>query len=170
MKNATGDARREARVRLAFRLQMKHGLSAADVAEMLGLTEKSYRNRLRRLKLESDNSFSPTETENALKRLQSELRKLIEGEELPDKSKAEALMALARAVKTVSELVSETKNLEPNEEAGTTVSIGELRQVLARIDRRIEELAQKRAREILGGGFEAKANISGGERMVDQSA
>ncbi|MBV2142636.1 hypothetical protein KUG47_03870 [Falsochrobactrum sp. TDYN1] len=170
MKIAKGDERREARVRLAFRLQMKHAIEIAQIAEVLGLSEKGYRDRVRRLKLEADKLNMPTAADHALERLQAELRKLIEGEELPDKSKAEALMALARAVKTVGELASETGSSRQEENAGTVVSLSELRQVLARIDRRIEELAQRRAREILGGGLDAKADIGGGKRMADKGA
>lgn len=170
LKTAKGDERREARVRLAFRLQMKHAIEAAQIAEVLGLSEKGYRDRIRRLQLETDSRNMPSATEYALQRLQAELRKLIEGEELPDKSKAEALMALARAVKTVGELASETGSSSDEGERGAVVSLSELRQVLARIDRRIEELAQRRAREILGGGLDAKTDISGGKRMADKGA
>lgn len=89
--------------------------------------------------------------------MQAELNKLIDGDDLPDKSKAEALMALAKAVKTVGELVAETQTAE-GDTVTSVASLHEVRQALIRIDRRIEDLAQRRARDILGRGLDAKSD------------
>jgi hypothetical protein len=101
--------------------------------------------------------------------LRTELNKLIDGEELPDKNKAEALMALAKAVKTVGELAVETGAAEVDGGA-LAPSLHEARQALARIDRRIDELAKRRAQEILGRGLDAKSDHDSGKRMAAQGA
>lgn len=131
------------------------------MAELLGLAPATYGRNLRRLKLgggRKDAACAPPET--PLMRLQAELQKLIAGEELPDKSRAEALMALARAVKTVGELAAEAP--APEREGEPVIGFAAVQQALARIDRRIEELAEKRARDILGGGADACADRGGG--------
>ncbi|NKB82961.1 hypothetical protein [Brucella grignonensis] len=167
MKTRKIDECREARIRLAFRLQMKHDIASADVAQMMGLSEKTYRIRIRRLGLDDQEINKPSSSESAFQRLQSELNKLIDGDELPDKSKAEALMALAKAVKTVGELASETASSEQSRETCAVVSLSEIRRALTHIDRRIDELAQRRARKILGRGLDATTDHGGGMRMAD---
>lgn len=133
----------------------------------MGLSEKTYRIRIRRLGFDDQEINKPSSSESAFQRLQSELNKLIDGDELPDKSKAEALMALAKAVKTVGELASETAPSEQSRETCAVVSLSEIRRALAHIDRRIDELAQRRAREILGRGLDATTDHGGGMRMAD---
>lgn len=163
------DECREARVRLAFCLQMKHAIPPADIARVMGITETNYRNRLRRLNLDDRIVSEPSASETALQRLQAELNKLIDGDALPDKSKAEALMALAKAVKTVGELVAETQTAEIDT-VTSVASLHEVRQALIRIDGRIEELAKRRAREVLGGGLDAKSDNGGRQRVVTEGA
>ncbi|MCX2695984.1 MULTISPECIES: hypothetical protein [Ochrobactrum] len=161
MKTQKNDADREAQVRLAFCLQIKHEITPADIAQVMGITEKNYRIRLGRLNLDDKIVSKPSASETALQRLQAELNKLIDGDDLPDKSKAEALMALAKAVKTVGELVAETQTAE-GDTVTSVASLHEVRQALIRIDRRIEDLAQRRARDILGRGLDAKSDIGSG--------
>ncbi|MFC7065257.1 hypothetical protein [Brucella rhizosphaerae] len=170
MRTRNEDERREARVRLAFRLQTKHDIAWAEVAQLMGLSEKTYRDRIRRLGLKDPGLNRPSGAESALQRLQTELNKLIDGEDLPDKSKAEALMALAKAVKTVGDLASEAAPSDQDHNNGPVLSLSEVRQAVARIDRRIEELAQRRARETLGGGLDATTDNGGGTRMADPGA
>ena len=165
MKTQKLDERREARVRLAFCLQMKHDIALAEVVELMGCTEKQYLQWLKLIGLDEKTLIKSSATDTALQRLQSELNKLIDADELPDKGKAEALMALAKAVKTVGELAIETNAVETSNDTGL-VSLGEVKAALARIDRRINELAKRRAREILGGGLDAKSDHGVKQRVV----
>jgi len=169
LKTQKIDECREARVRLAFCLQMKHGITLSDMSQLMGISEKNYRDRLKRLGFLEQMHNKPSATESALQRLQAELNKLIDGDELPDKSKAEALMALAKAVKTVGDLATETETTTVDN-AGSVVSLHEVRQALIRIDRRIEDLAQRHAREIVERGLDAKSDNGSGSRMADQGA
>lgn len=132
----------------------------------MGCSERQYLYWLKHLGLDEQIFTKPSGTESALQRLQAELNKLIDSDELPDKSKAEALMALAKAVKTVSELAAETGASEEGRVASVT-SLHEVRLVMARIDRRIDELAQRRAQEILERGLDATTDNSSGRRMAD---
>ena len=161
------DERREVRVRLAFCLQMKHDIVSAEIAEVMGSTEKQYLQWLKVIGLDEKASIKPSAADTALQRLQSELNKLIDAEELPDKGKAEALMALAKAVKTVGELSTETGAVETSNDTGL-VSLVDVKAALARIDRRINELAKRRAREILGGGLDAKSDHGVEQRVAAQ--
>ncbi|GEM_PF-673552 len=168
----TRQARSEARIRLAYALQVTHGIDTAEMAEVLGYSLDNYLVRLRRLQLvgASGAALKPqAKADPALERLQTELKRLLDAEELPDKGKAEALMALARAVKTVSELSAEAA-VPARSEENSTVSVNEARQALVRIDRRIEELAKRRAREILGRGLDANAGDGGGGGVASPGA
>ncbi|QTN98459.1 hypothetical protein J8E27_09450 [Brucella sp. 458] len=170
MKTGKGLAQRHERIRLAHQLQVRHGIAAEDLAKILGLSEERYDLWLRRLKCTGSEAKAPQRPiEGAFERLQAELQRLLDGEQLPDKSKAEALMALAKAVKTVDELTAESATTETGREIATP-DIKEVRQALARIDRRIEELAEKRAREILGGRPGVSADIGSARRMADPGA
>ena len=170
LKIVEKQTRFDARIRLAHRLQIEHGIELAEMAEVMGFSDETYYLRLRRLKLESSpDNFNPARrtANRVLRRLQAELRHMIEGEELPDKSKAEALMALARAVKTVSELSNEADASRQGGDCDPPpVSTGDVRKALSQIDRRIEEIAAKRAREILGGGLDANADRGGAAGMA----
>jgi len=167
LKTQKIDERREARVRLAFCLQTKHDIALADIVELMGCTEKQYLQWLKLIGLDEKALIKPSAADTALQRLQSELNKLIDAEELPDKGKAEALMALAKAVKTVGELSTETGAVETSNDTGL-VSLVEVKAALARIDRRINELAKRRAREILGGGLDAKSDHGVEQRVAAQ--
>ncbi len=159
------------RVRLAHGLQAEHGVAASRMAALLGLDEKQYLRRLGQLGLDLPPEGPPLVAPGALERLQAELRRLVEADELPDKARAEALMALARAVRTVDELAVEAARARPAEAgAGPAVELAAARRALQRIDRRIEHLAKKRAREILGGGLDAPASGDGGEGMAASGA
>ncbi|MBB5703718.1 hypothetical protein FHS76_003628 [Ochrobactrum daejeonense] len=166
-------ARSEARIRLAHQLQTAHGIDPADLAELLSLPVSQYLNRLERLKLTNSNEQADTrkrERNAVLERLQAELKRLLDGEELPDKSKAEALTALARAVKSVGELASDEKVAGLPAMGGMVTTVGEARKALKRISRRIEELAERRAREIVAGRIDAASNCGSGGGMAASGA
>jgi hypothetical protein len=169
LKTRKIDECREARVRLAFRLQMKHDVAVIEIAQLMGCSERQYLYWLKCLGLDEQIFTQPSGTESALQRLQAELNKLIDGDELPDKSKAEALMALAKAVKTVGELAAETGAPEEGG-AASGASLHEVRRIMTRIDRRIDQLAKRRAQEILGRGLDATADNRSGMRMADPGA
>ena len=165
LKIAEKRARGEARIRLAHQLQIAHGIDPADMAELLSVSVSQYLNRLSRLNLAC--SSAQVDSQKAahdaiLERLQAELKRLLEGGDLPDKSKSEALMALARAVKSVGELTSEERGTSQPSAGRVVASLGDTRKALMRISRRINELAESRAREILDGRPDAAASGSGG--------
>lgn len=156
-------ARGEARIRLAHQLQIAHGIDPADMAELLSVSVSQYLNRLNRLNLACSSARPDSEKrarDAILERLQTELKRLLEGEDLPDKSKSEALMALARAVKSVGELAFEDKPVSQPSTSRVVASLSETRKALMRISRRINELAESRAREILDGRPDAAASGS----------
>ncbi len=158
-------ARCEARIRLAHQLQVAYGIDPADIAELLSISVSQYLNRLNRLNLVSSSAAPDSEknTRDAiLERMQIELKRLLDGENLPDKSKSEALMALARAVKSVGELTAEEKPVGRSSSGAAVASLGETRKALTRISRRINELAERRAREILDGRPDAATSGGGG--------
>jgi len=153
----------EARIRLAHQLQVAHGIDPADMAQLLSVSVSQYLNRLNRLNLACSSAAPDPEkkTRDAiLERLQIELKRLLDGEDLPDKSKSEALMALARAVRSVGELSAEDKPAGPLPAGRAAASLGDTRRALARISRRINVLAESRARQILDGRPDAAANGS----------
>ncbi|WP_266064741.1 hypothetical protein [Brucella intermedia] len=169
----------EARLRLAHQLQVAHGIDPADIALLLSVPVSQYLNRLNRLNLDCSSAAadSQVKTRDAiLARLQAELERLLDGEDLPDKSKSEALMALARAVKSVGELTAEDKSAGPSGPSGplfagrTAASLSDTRRALMRISRRINELAESRAREILDGRPDAAASGSSGGGMAVSGA
>nr|WP_247886259.1 hypothetical protein [Brucella intermedia] len=146
---------------------------------MLSVPVSQYLNRLNRLNLDCSSAAadSQVKTRDAiLARLQAELERLLDGEDLPDKSKSEALMALARAVKSVGELTAEDKSAGPSGPSGplfagrTATSLSDTRRALMRISRRINELAESRAREILDGRPDAAASGSSGGGMAVSGA
>lgn len=69
-------------------------------------------------------------------------------------------MALARAVKSVGELTAEDRPASQQPASHAVASLSDTRKALMRISRRIDELAQSRAREILDG--ENAANLAQG--------
>ncbi|MGJ0207150.1 hypothetical protein SD208_01375 [Ochrobactrum sp. BD67] len=163
-------SRGEARIRLAHQLQIAHGIDPADIAALLSVSISQYLNRLNRLNLACSTAAADSQRRSRdaiLERLQTELTRLLEGGDLPDKSKSEALMALARAVKSVGELTAEDKpasqhpaSQQPASHA--VASLSDTRKALMRISRRIDELAESRAREILDGRPDAAASGSSG--------
>jgi len=166
LKTRKIDERRQAQIRLAFRLHIKHDITKTEIVQLMGCSEKQYLHWLNGVGLDENALIKPSVTENALQRLQAELNKLIDAEELPDKGKAEAL---AKAVKTVGELATEAETSEVNPEA-SFVCLDDVKETLIRVDRRIDELAEIRAWEILERGPDARSDNSSGQRMAAQGA
>lgn len=166
-------ARGEARIRLAHQLQIAHGIDPADMAELLSVSVSQYLNRLNRLNLACSSAVPDPakKTHDAiLERLQTELKRLLEAGDLPDKSQSEALMALARAVKSIGELSAEDKpNVQPAS-GREAASLSDTRKALTRISRRIDEIAERRARQILDGRSDAPASGNSGGRVAVSGA
>ncbi len=78
------------RIRLAYQLQVRHGITAEDLAKILGLEER-YDLWLRRLKCTGMQAKAPQRPiEGAFER-QAELQRLLDGDQLPDKSQGRSL-------------------------------------------------------------------------------
>lgn len=152
--NIVAESRSIARLRTGQRVQSRYGVPAHIISELLGLSEASYRSRLRKLGLPADipvvNFDLHRDAGEIMRKIQAELARLAQDSGLPDKGAADALTALARTVKTVIELLRENEPapVDPvSEDNG--IDVKKLRIALQRAERRIEELAQKRANELL---------------------
>ncbi|ATU92357.1 hypothetical protein B5P45_22935 [Phyllobacterium zundukense] len=157
------------RRRSAFALCREHGLSAFEIAPVLGLNEQQFLRALERDGL----SFSEMQQGSRQLRIAQRIMDLLRKEldtlsaleaETPSKVRLDALALLARTIERVSDL----QDRFAAERAGTAggLSAGELRAVLKRIDERIDELAECRARELVHEELERKG-IAGGRAGVD---
>ncbi|PRD45793.1 hypothetical protein C5748_01170 [Phyllobacterium phragmitis] len=157
-----------------YRLHGKYGVPHAEIAFVLGVEERIYLNRLRRGGIDPDMTKRaddlPLDVEEILANIRNELVRLTEGGKVPDKAAVDALGSLARALKAFIELAREN-TVQPAPAADpVAVKPEELRDALARIDRRINELADVRAAEIIQrrheGQFEGQSGDGGGQGVV----
>ncbi|PYE88380.1 hypothetical protein [Phyllobacterium leguminum] len=157
-----------ARNHAGYRLTCKYSVPHADIAFLLGMKEKNYLTRLRRLGIDADVNTTQRlpGLEEILARIRAELMRLTEEGRVPDKGAVDALVSLARALKTVIEL--ERENIAPPvaDTGPASVSPEELREALARIDRRIDELANLRAAEIIQRRLDGSHNNGSGQGVV----
>ncbi|GAB1581387.1 hypothetical protein [Phyllobacterium phragmitis] len=148
----TAPANPGGRARAGYHVTRKYGVPHADIAFLLNIEEKTYLRRLRLSGFDPDAAIRSDrlpDMEGILANIRTELLRLTEGGKVPDKGAADALTSLARALKTVIELARESTPPPAMETAPATVTPEELREALARIDRRINELADSRAAEII---------------------
>jgi len=147
------------RRRSAFALCREYGISAAEIAPLLGVDEQKF---LRGLKHDGL-SYSDMQHGNSQLRLaqwiMDLLRKELEtlsslDEEVSVKARLDALALLARMIERVSDL-QERLATDRAQTAGG-LSADELRAVLKRIDERIDEPADSRARELVREELERK--------------
>lgn len=166
MTLAIAESKGTSQLRVCQSVQMRYGVPAREMAAVLCLKEEQYRNKLRKLGLTPDPSAFEFDlrrdaTEIVVK-IQSELGRLAREDGLPDKGAADALTALARTVKTVGELLKESEGIDsravPKGEATDGLDMNRMRTALQRVERRIEELAQKRANEILDRRSESQTD------------
>jgi hypothetical protein len=154
-------SRASERAHAGYRLHLRYGVPHADIAFLLKVKERSYLNRLNREGIDPHAAGRldglPVDIEEILANIRNELARLTEGGKVPDKGAADALTALARALKTVIELARESTPRPVAEAAPAAVSTEELSEALARIDRRIDELANLRAAEIVRRRLERPA-------------
>lgn len=167
------ESKSAAKLRAAYHMQQRYNIATADMVAVLGITEATYRKRLLKLGLDignAENLFGlDGEAAAIMVKLQTELARLANDSGLPDKSAADALTALARTVKTVVELKREGAAggeaiMKPDDDL-TGISAA-----LQKIDRRINELAEVRAAEILRSRSEYGAENSIEQGMVISGA
>ncbi|MGU3574750.1 hypothetical protein ACLBWZ_04420 [Brucellaceae bacterium C25G] len=171
--NENSENKSVTKLRAAWRLQRRYHIAPQEVAFVLGMTETNYNKRLLKLGLDNTQIENPFglygEAAGIMLKLQTELARLANDSGLPDKSSADALTALARTVKTVVELMREGTS-EP--EAGKKIQndLLDIGSALDTIDRRINELANVRAAEILRCRTEYNADNSIEPGMVVSGA
>jgi len=156
----TAPANPSGRARAGYHVTRRYGVPHADIAFLLNIEEKTYLRRLRQSGVDPNTAMRSDrlpDIEEILANIRNELARLTEGGKVPDKGAADALTALARALKTVIELARESTPRPVAEAAPAAVSPEELSEALARIDRRIDELANLRAAEIVRRRLERPA-------------
>ncbi|WP_147272184.1 hypothetical protein [Phyllobacterium salinisoli] len=135
---------------MGYRLTSKYGVPHANIAFLLGMKEKNYLTRLRQLGINPNGDAARLPgMEEILANIRAELMRLTEGGKVPDKGAIDALVSLARALKAVIDLERESTARPVTDADPVPVKPEELREALARIDRRINELADLRAAEII---------------------
>ncbi len=134
------------RLLAVYRLQRRYQITVPDMAFLLGVKPEIYSRRLKRAGLDySSVSLPVLDIEDLLIKINAELQNFSKAEGLPEKSAVEALAALAKAVKSISELSKETR-VEPlndkhdngNDDRGVTPE--DVREALSIISARITEL------------------------------
>lgn len=156
-----------ARTRAGHQLTCKYGVPHADIAFLLGMKEKNYLSRLRGLRVDPEARVTSLPgMEEILANIRGELMRLTEGGKVPDKGAVDALVSLARALKAVIDLERESIARPIADADPATIKPEELREALARIDRRIDELANGRADEIIQRRLDGKNDNGGGEGVA----
>lgn len=135
------------RLLVAHRLQRHFAIAAQDMAILLGVTVDAYYKRLKKAGLDIAATDLPTlDIDDILMKINAELQSFSKAEGLPDKSAVDALAALAKAVKSISELAKETRADRLPDERETQSDNGgvkpeEVREALSLINRKIAELS-----------------------------
>ncbi|HWD12968.1 hypothetical protein P8H26_07220 [Pseudochrobactrum sp. sp1633] len=135
------------RLQAAHRLQRRYQIAAQDIAFLLGLTAEAYQKRLKKAGLDAGASAMPVlDIEDLLIKINAELQNFSKAEGLPEKSAVEALAALAKAVKSISELSRETRvealsDKSENQNHNGGVKPEDVREALSLISARIAELS-----------------------------
>jgi hypothetical protein len=158
------------RARAGYLITRKYGVPHSEIAFLLNITEKSYLQRLRRLGLDADaGAREPLpDMEEILANIRAELMRLTEGGKVPDKSAVDALVSLAKALKTVIDLERENEARPVADNGPAPVKPKELREALALIDKRIDELANLRAAEMVKRRLDGQNSDSSSEGVVLQ--
>lgn len=134
------------RLQAVHRLQRRYRIAAQDMAFLLGVQPDIYLRRLKKAGLDSNASGLPQlDIEDLLIKINTELQNFSKADGLPEKSAVEALAALAKAVKSISELSKETRTeLAGNQPEQTSEAGGvtpeDVREALSIISARITEL------------------------------
>ncbi|MBB3238106.1 hypothetical protein [Phyllobacterium endophyticum] len=157
------------RRRSAFALCREYGISAGEIATVMGLTKEQFLKGL----FHDGLSFMDMQRDNRQLRdarkimdlLRRELETLsrLEGD-ITSKARLDALALLARTIDKVTDL--QDRFAAGRAKSSSALSADDLRAVLKRIDERIEELAQNRARELVDNESEP-AGSGGGLSGMD---
>jgi predicted transcriptional regulator len=157
------------RRRSAFALCREYGMSATEIAPVLGLNEQQFLRALKRDGLSYGDMQQGNRQLRLAQRIMDLLRKELDtlsslDEGSSGKVRLDALALLARTIERVSDL-QERFGTTRAQTAGS-LSADELRAVLKRIDERIDELADSRARELVQEELQRKG-ILGARTGVD---
>jgi len=157
------------RRRCAFELCQDRGISAAEMAPLFGLDEQQFLRALKRDGLSFDELEKKSRQLRLAERIMKVLQKEVEalttlGDGALSKTKLEALAQLARTIERVGDL--QEKFAVERLSVSVGLNADELRTVLTRIDERINELADMRARELVQQQSERKG-IEGGVPGMD---
>lgn len=144
------------RRRSAFALCREYGISAGEVAPVLGVTEPQFLRALRRDGLSFSEMQQGTRQLRIAQRIMELLRKELDTlsafeKDVSSKTRLDALAQLARTIERVSDLQERFAAERAHAVGG--LNPDELRAVLKRIDERIDELAEIRARELVRKEF-----------------
>lgn len=140
------------RRRTAFTLCREHGIALSEMAIVLGISEESFLLGLQRSNLSAD-EFQRSSGDLRLIRsimelMRCELERLATSANGPwSKARLDALAQMARTMDLLSDMQERFAAARPQAHGGLTTD--ELRAALTRIDERINELANIRARELV---------------------
>jgi hypothetical protein len=156
------------RRRSAYVLCREHGIAPCEAAPLLGLTEEQFLRAIRRDGLSVDDLRQGNSQLRTARKIMKLLRRELETlcaieNEISSKARLEALALLARTIDKVSDLQEKFDTARVR--SSGSLPPDELRAVLKRIDERINELAQIRARELVGMQFEHKGEECGQSGM-----
>ncbi len=149
------------RRRSAFALCREYGIAPGEVAPLLGINEQQFLSGIYRDGFSIEEVRQGNSQLRAARKIMELLRKeletlcSIEGE-LSSKARLDALALLARTIDKVSDLQEKFDTARARSSSG--LSTDELRAVLKRIDERIDELANIRAKELVDAQFEQKGD------------
>ncbi|UXN60769.1 hypothetical protein [Phyllobacterium zundukense] len=157
------------RRRSAFALCREYGISAAEIVPLLGLTEGQFLRALNRDGLSYSDMQQGNRQLRLVQRIMDLLRKELDtlsslDEGASGKVRLDALALLARTIERVSDL--QERFATTRAQTVGSLSADELRAVLKKIDERIDELADIRARQLVRKELEQQGS-AGGSGGVD---
>lgn len=152
------------RRRSAYALCREYGIAPGEAAPLLGLTEKQFLSGIQRDGLSADELRRGNSQLRAARKIMRLLRRELETlaaseNGISGKARLDALALLARTIDKVSDLQEKFDTARTQSSSGLTPD--ELRAALKRIDERINELANIRARELVGIQFKHTGDACG---------
>ena len=161
------------RRRSAVALCRDYGISSAEIAPLFGEDEAQFLRALKRNGLSGGEFEQKSRQLRLAEKIMNLLQKEVEAltaleEDSLSKTKLDTLALLARTIEKVGDL--QERFAAVRLEAVGGLSTDELRNVLTRIDERIDELAEMRARELVQIQSQRTGVESGGPGMDDPGA
>jgi hypothetical protein len=159
------------RRRSAFALCREYGISAAEIAPLLGADEQQFLRGLKHDGLSYSDMLQGNRQLRLAQRIMDLLKKELDtvsllGDDASGKARLDALSLLARTIERVSDLLDRFR--EGQAQTAGSLNADELRAVLKRIDERIDKLADSRARELVQEEFERQGIRRGRQGVADQ--